>query len=62
MHGFALNVCGDLSPFEQIVPCGIAGVSMTNVEAESGYALSVKDFADVVEELFPKRLRNLLVL
>lgn len=24
MHGFALNVCPDLSGFEQIVPCGIA--------------------------------------
>jgi lipoyl(octanoyl) transferase len=23
MHGFALNVCGDLSPFDHIVPCGI---------------------------------------
>ncbi|MEO1670382.1 MAG: lipoyl(octanoyl) transferase LipB, partial [Cyanobacteria bacterium J06631_2] len=23
MHGFALNVCPDLSGFEQIVPCGI---------------------------------------
>jgi lipoyl(octanoyl) transferase len=24
MHGFALNVCPDLTGFEQIVPCGIA--------------------------------------
>jgi lipoyl(octanoyl) transferase len=24
MHGFALNVCPDLSGFDQIVPCGIA--------------------------------------
>src|SRR6187402_2624115 len=24
MHGFALNVCGDLAPSDQIVPCGIA--------------------------------------
>jgi lipoyl(octanoyl) transferase len=24
MHGFALNVCPDLSGFERIVPCGIA--------------------------------------
>ncbi|GAB4529241.1 MAG: lipoyl(octanoyl) transferase LipB [Pleurocapsa sp.] len=24
MHGFAINVCPDLSGFEQIVPCGIA--------------------------------------
>lgn len=25
MHGFALNVCPDLTGFEQIVPCGIEG-------------------------------------
>ena len=25
MHGFALNVCPDLSGFEQIVPCGLVG-------------------------------------
>ncbi|MGB3297050.1 MAG: lipoyl(octanoyl) transferase LipB, partial [Phormidesmis sp.] len=27
MHGFALNVCPDLSGFEKIVPCGIEGKS-----------------------------------
>src|SRR5207302_1476383 len=35
MHGFALNVCGDLSPFSEITPCGIAGVEMTSIERES---------------------------
>lgn len=33
-HGFALNVSTDLSWFETIVPCGIAGVAMTSVERE----------------------------
>jgi lipoyl(octanoyl) transferase len=28
MHGFALNVCPDLSGFERIVPCGIADRSV----------------------------------
>jgi lipoyl(octanoyl) transferase len=28
MHGFALNVCPDLSGFEQIVPCGITDRSV----------------------------------
>lgn len=28
MHGFALNVCPDLTGFEQIVPCGIAGIAV----------------------------------
>lgn len=35
-HGFALNVCPDLSHFELIVPCGLHGVSMTSLAAELG--------------------------
>ena len=31
MHGFAVNVDGDLQPFEWIVPCGIEGVRMTSL-------------------------------
>jgi lipoate-protein ligase B len=34
MHGFALNVCGDLTPFDRIVPCGISNVTMTSMERE----------------------------
>jgi lipoate-protein ligase B len=35
-HGFALNVGPDLSAFEAITPCGIAGVRMTSVAREGG--------------------------
>jgi lipoyl(octanoyl) transferase len=36
MHGFALNVGGDLTPFQNITPCGLSGVEMTSIERESG--------------------------
>lgn len=45
MHGFALNVCGDLAPFTAITPCGIAGVEMTSVSRECGRELSVQEVA-----------------
>src|SRR5215467_7738062 len=45
MHGFALNVGGDLSPFQHIVPCGINNVGMTSMEKETGKALAVVDVA-----------------
>lgn len=35
-HGFALNVTTDLSYFDFIVPCGIAGVQMTSIAKETG--------------------------
>ena len=35
-HGFAVNVDGDLQPWEWIVPCGIEGVRMTSVLKETG--------------------------
>ena len=51
MHGFALNVCGDLSPFNYIVPCGINDVTMTSMEKETGKTFSVVSVARAVEKL-----------
>ena len=31
MHGFALNVCTDLTAFDSIVPCGIPGKGVTSM-------------------------------
>jgi lipoyl(octanoyl) transferase len=59
MHGFALNVCGDLSPFKQIVPCGINNVAMTSMEKETGRAFSVADAAASVEKLALNRISDL---
>lgn len=59
MHGFALNVCGDLSPFSEIVPCGIQGVEMTSIERETGEPISVVDVAARFEKMIPLRLDEL---
>ena len=37
-HGFAVNVDGSLEPWTWIVPCGLGGVRMTSVLAETGRA------------------------
>ena len=52
MHGFALNVCGDLAPFARIVPCGLAGVEMTSLERESGAAFEVAAVAALAGSFF----------
>jgi lipoyl(octanoyl) transferase len=62
MHGFALNVCGDLSPFNHIVPCGINDVAMTSMERETGAAFSVAGVAASVEKLALNRIGGLRVI
>jgi len=51
MHGFALNVCGDLSPFDHIVPCGINNVAITSMEREMKKSFTVAAVARAVENL-----------
>ncbi len=48
-HGFAINVLNDLTPFTWIVPCGLAGVSMTSVANEIG--AQAADFDRVCERV-----------
>jgi lipoyl(octanoyl) transferase len=59
MHGFALNVCGDLSPFANIVPCGISDVTMTSMEKETGNAISVVDVAREFEKAVREKIPEL---
>jgi lipoyl(octanoyl) transferase len=59
MHGFALNVSGDLSPFNHIVPCGIDNVAMTSMEKETGAAFSVLDLERAVEKVALEQIPNL---
>jgi lipoyl(octanoyl) transferase len=51
MHGFALNVCGDLMPFDRIVPCGIANVTMTSIEKETGQTFSPEEVSRRAAEI-----------
>jgi lipoyl(octanoyl) transferase len=38
IHGFALNLDPDLSAFDLIVPCGLAGATVTSVRALAGHS------------------------
>jgi lipoyl(octanoyl) transferase len=61
MHGFALNVCGDLSPFGQITPCGISNVAMTSIEKETGKDVTVPAAAVMMEKLAAQRIGHLQI-
>jgi lipoyl(octanoyl) transferase len=51
-HGFALNVSTDLSFFSLIVPCGIAGCTMTSIERELGHPVEMSDVKTIVARTF----------
>ncbi len=50
-HGFALNVDGDLTPWDLAVPCGMPDVQMTSIARELGRA-SMEETRRVVAEAF----------
>ena len=53
-HGFALNVNTDLSFFDRIVPCGIAGCQMTSIAKEGLGEVTVDRVADHIAATFSK--------
>lgn len=51
-HGFALNVDPDLEYFSHIVPCGLAGVTVTSMAQELEEAPRMDDVMDTVSAVF----------
>ena len=52
MHGFALNVCPDLSFFDHIVPCGMPGACVTSMAQELRREVVVSDVIPVIARSF----------
>lgn len=62
MHGFGLNVTPEaLKGFAHITPCGLGGVSMTDLSSESGHLLNVEGVAEEAGSLFLQELEALRV-
>ena len=61
MHGFALNVCPDLSFFDHIVPCGMPGARVTSMAQELGQEIAVSDVIPAISQAFGCEVRNRLL-
>ena len=51
-HGFALNVCPNLSYFDHIVPCGMPDTGVTSLSIEVGQTVTVSQVVPVLVERF----------
>ena len=60
MHGFALNVDPDLTPFARINPCGVPGCPVTSLLLESGYSPSLSEVKIRVTTIFRELLADCL--
>ena len=57
MHGLAINVETDLSHFDLIVPCGLAGRAVTSLKQELGDdAPTMQQVKDTLVEVFRRQL------
>lgn len=54
-HGFALNVNTDLSYFEHIVPCGLAGAGVTSMQRLTGETFVMRAVGDEVVRAFERQ-------
>lgn len=58
-HGFAVNVTREsLDGFDLIVPCGLAGVTMTSLEGEAGRPVALREAAEAVQAAFGDALEK----
>lgn len=57
LHGIALNVSNDLSPFERINPCGHQGLRMTSI-AKLGHATTPQKLAPILAKTLIEMLRK----
>ncbi len=48
MHGFAVNCSNDLTPYGQIIACGITDAATTTIQAETGRAVTPQEFASTI--------------
>ncbi|HET8591039.1 MAG TPA: lipoyl(octanoyl) transferase LipB [Nakamurella sp.] len=55
-HGFALNCDCDLTPYDRIVPCGIADAGVTSLSAEAGRPVTVAEMQPRVKALLRRAL------
>lgn len=55
LHGFALNVCPDLSYFAHIIPCGMPGSQVTSMAQELGRDVAVSDVLPVLARVFGRK-------
>lgn len=61
MHGFALNICPDLTPFAQIIPCGIEDAEVTSMEKELGRKITIEEVAPIVERHIFESLKKVSI-
>ena len=61
-HGFAFNICPDMSHFDMIRPCGIADKGVTSLERLLGYKADIEEVSGRVASAFGEVLNVEVVL
>ncbi len=51
-HGFALNVCNDMSEFELIIPCGIEDKGVTSISEENNATANIMKVQEACSKIF----------